>query len=787
MFKYIHQFFIAVLMLGATFFQVQAQSSCIGTNGKVDWLIWDNIYSGDLDYLYHQHAYPYSPDEVKQVAEIGTIHNYKNNYASLIRGFIEAPETGAYTFNITGDDNCLFKLSTDDTPANLVDICSVPGYSGVTDHNTYPEQTSSTINLVAGQYYYFEALHAEGYGGDHVHVHWRIPSNPTANWSVIHGAYLYNTTCNVPCAKAGTACDDGNPTTIDDQEDGRCNCTGTPTSLPTCVGERDSILVLHYDGVPGYSVDDMLNSADYPDNPTRGYAGRDPFIYPDYNSPYDEFGTRIRAYLKVPTTGDYTFNVTGDNMVRLLLSTDTDPANATNIAWTWYAGFINHWENATQTSTPITLQANQYYYLEFLHQDGGGGEFYSLYWKTPFQTDTSYQHLDATYLYRYDCETACMPLGLTCDDGDASTFNDQFDANCNCAGTPCADANCTNALDYTPIDVCEATDQHSTYVDDSWLSCQNLQSPNPLRGMSHWIQYDLGQAYILDNAHVWNYNVTGSTGQGFQDVTIDLSLDGINWTELGTYTWGQAPGASTYTGFNMAQFYNQPARYVLVTGLNNFDGSNCMGFSEMRFEATACPSIGTPCDDGLSNTINDVYNAYCNCAGEALVVNDCTDPILNINSIPVISDNYDAIDIVNSAGLVPDASVVSFVAGDCINLNAGFEVELGAEFIADIIQCTPPNPPTEHPDQSKEWMSIQSNENDHSYTVYYNLPQQSKIDLSIVKLSGDPVITLVEGEESAGEFEKTIHTNTLEGGIYMLVFKTDQTQISERLVVLQNN
>jgi hypothetical protein len=88
--------------------------------------------------------------------------------------------------------------------------------------------------------------------------------------------------------------------------------------------------------------------------------------------------------------------------------------------------------------------------------------------------------------------------------------------------------------------------------------------------------------------HVWNDNENywqNETDRGLNSVTIDYSDDGTNWTELGTYSWPQAPGASTYTGFDGPDFGGVCARYVLVTVNSNY-GDAHYGLSEVRFNLT---------------------------------------------------------------------------------------------------------------------------------------------------------------------------------------------------------
>jgi hypothetical protein len=52
----------------------------------------------------------------------------------------------------------------------------------------YGSQTSIAFALTAGQPYYFEVLHKEGGGGDHVEVGWTMPGVTGTN--VISGTYL---------------------------------------------------------------------------------------------------------------------------------------------------------------------------------------------------------------------------------------------------------------------------------------------------------------------------------------------------------------------------------------------------------------------------------------------------------------------------------------------------------------------------------------------------------------------------------------------------------------------
>ena len=127
-------------------------------------------------------------------------------------------------------------------------------------------------------------------------------------------------------------------------------------------------------------------------------------------------------------------------------------------------------------------------------------------------------------------------------------------------------------------------ERHSTNWHDSWTSCEMAPSPNTDRPVSHWIMYDLVNEHRLDRTHVWNYNDVNNLGNGIQEVAIDYSLDGTNWTNAGTYTFAQADGSPTYAGASGPNLGGINARYVLLTAMSNY-GGDCFAMSEIRIEA----------------------------------------------------------------------------------------------------------------------------------------------------------------------------------------------------------
>jgi hypothetical protein len=102
-----------------------------------------------------------------------------DNFGARIRGYVCPPQTGSYTFRLSGDDDCQLWLSPDDDASRKVQIA---GYSGYTDYgqwNKYPGQQSVPVSLEAGRRYYIEALQKEAGGGDFVAVSWQLPDGQT--------------------------------------------------------------------------------------------------------------------------------------------------------------------------------------------------------------------------------------------------------------------------------------------------------------------------------------------------------------------------------------------------------------------------------------------------------------------------------------------------------------------------------------------------------------------------------------------------------------------------------
>ncbi|MEM9985955.1 MAG: hypothetical protein AAF804_12765, partial [Bacteroidota bacterium] len=92
-----------------------------------------------------------------------------------------------------------------------------------------------------------------------------------------------------------------------------------------------------------------------------------------------------------------------------------------------------------------------------------------------------------------------------------------------------------------PIRVCAQCRSVEAW-EESWASCQTSPNPNSSRGNSHWLAYDLGYAYPLQDLYIWNANQPAHLARGVKRMSLDYSLDGVNWQEWGEFEVPQATG-----------------------------------------------------------------------------------------------------------------------------------------------------------------------------------------------------------------------------------------------------
>src|SRR5262245_28818107 len=157
-------------------------------------------------------------------------------------------------------------------------------------------------------------------------------------------------------------------------------CAAIPQS--TLHAQQGGILREVFTGIPGSSIDDLLNAPSFPGNPTTTNIVTDFFEAPSGFD--DNYGQRMAGFLVPPVTGDYIFWISSDDQSLLYLSTDETPANKRIIAsvsnWTdsreWFS-------EPNQQSAVIQLDSSKFYYIEAVMKEGLGGDNLAVRWQLP--------------------------------------------------------------------------------------------------------------------------------------------------------------------------------------------------------------------------------------------------------------------------------------------------------------------------------------------------------------------------------------------------------------------
>jgi autotransporter-associated beta strand protein len=260
-------------------------------------------------------------------------------YASRIRGYITAPESGDYVFWMASDDSGEFWLSTDTNPINKSRVAWVDGW-------TYPQQWTATnaghaatIALKAGHEYYFEVLHKQGNGKENLAIGWTKPSDVTKT-----------TAAEVIPASALSPWLEG---------------TATPAGY--------LIRNVWFGNFTLASVPAVGTTPDTTQTLVDGFEALVPMG--------DLYVSRTRALVTVPATGWYTFWLASDDDGSLSLATSGSPADASVIASvTGWVSPRDYTVQASQQSVWVHLDAGQPCYLEAIQVQGNGGENLSVAW-----------------------------------------------------------------------------------------------------------------------------------------------------------------------------------------------------------------------------------------------------------------------------------------------------------------------------------------------------------------------------------------------------------------------
>ncbi len=338
--------------------------SATGSTRGLLWECWTNLYWGTIPALTGITNYPLNADQRDLRFKFESPGGMGTSYGERMRGWLLPVLTGDYSFWIAADDEGELWLSTDANPAHKKRIASTPHWTGYREWNKYLEQYSGPIHLEAGKAYYIEGLHYQGQYLDHFSVAWQPPG--AAQPEVITMPYLapYNY--------------------------GR-------------LGEGITREV--WSNVVGVAVADLTNSAAF-----RQPAGLTEEVI-DLEAPVQQgknYGQRLRGYLHPPAGGAYRFWIAASDTAQLWLGTDDTPTHRQLIAEVTEPTGVRQWNQYPgQRSGWVNLEGGKPYYIEVLHQAGGGTNHVSVAWQMP---DGTFEGpIPGTRLTPYDADYDGMP------------------------------------------------------------------------------------------------------------------------------------------------------------------------------------------------------------------------------------------------------------------------------------------------------------------------------------------------------------------------------------------
>jgi len=281
-----------------------------------------------------------------------------------------------------------------------------------------------------------------------------------------------------PCLAIGTNCDDGEPKTTNDVEDGFCSCKGDCPVIGTPCDDGDPLTnndqengACLCEGVFGEIITpecEIVTNGDF--------ASDSNFWFPWGTTTINQANGQVTltnnsganpwdcAFAQEPVTyiggTNYTMTFTASASANRTLTVKLGLGDGSAV----YNGNVNLTTTMTAFSIPFTNS--------MVSTSSGTVEF-------QLGGNTADVTIDNVSIVADDC-TNCPAAGTACDDGNPSTINDQENGDCLCVGTP-----------EDPVS-CEVVTNGSFYTDtDSWFNWGTTV-----------INYNNGEVTLTDNSGV---------------------------------------------------------------------------------------------------------------------------------------------------------------------------------------------------------------------------------------------------------------------------------------------
>lgn len=283
--------------------------------------VWKELPGKSINKLKDDPYYPNDPSLIEIIENFDAPFDIDRDYGSRVKGYFVAPETGNYTFYMSGSQSGELWMSSTESQQNLTKLISLDQATGHNQWNKYAGQSSKSVTLEAGKYYYVTGLQKGTESTDSLSAGVRLPS----------GRFMRPITKEIL----------------------QWRMPGDPFA---------GVIREVWQDIPGYRIMDLTSNPNFPNNPSSIE------VLDKFDAPHnvdDNYGSRIRGFFKAPETGLYRFFLAADTTGELWLSSDETEKNLKKIVaingWTAHNEWLKFPE---QKSERIHLKKGKYYYLE---------------------------------------------------------------------------------------------------------------------------------------------------------------------------------------------------------------------------------------------------------------------------------------------------------------------------------------------------------------------------------------------------------------------------------------
>jgi len=220
--------------------------------------------------------------------------------------------------------------------------------------------------------------------------------------------------------------------------------------------------------------------------------------------------------------------------------------------------------------------------------------------------------IDDVSMIKLNCEN-CLPKGTACDDRDACTINDKEDGFCNCIGELITENQIING-------------DFSDHFYGAWG-----RTIHTTDGAIAELVHNQGEAHFeIEQTGIKNWNIaleqrnlSIEAGKHYKisfkakatetrDINVKISDVGGVFATYFSQDVALTDNFQDYTFNYEAPVTDTEVRIIFNMGLDTSDVTIDDVYFE-RYNCEPCDQFGLACDDGNSCTINDKYNAACEC------------------------------------------------------------------------------------------------------------------------------------------------------------------------------